>query len=304
MKNQIIRIGTRGSPLALIQAGIVQSALQQAHRLEAANFEIVPIKTTGDRIKDKPLTEFGGKGLFTKEIEESLLTNDIDIAVHCMKDMATQLPEGLTVSCILPREDPRDVLIAKNAQTLEDIPTGARVGTCSLRRACQVLHHRPDLEIVPLRGNVQTRIDKIESGVAEATLLALAGLKRLGKPDLGAALCVETMLPAIAQGALGIECHQDNTAILDLLSPLNHNPTYLCVQVERAFLRALDGSCKTPIAGLATLEGGLCSFTGLVASPDGEFVHKETIRVGQDDAVKAAQLLGEKLYEKLQKYLK
>ncbi len=303
MNNSIIRIGTRGSPLALKQAELVQSALQQAHDLKAANFKIVPMQTSGDRIKDQPLTEFGGKGLFTKEIEVALLDKKVDIAVHSMKDMATKLPDGLTISCMLPREDVRDVLIAKGANSLQDLPSGARVGTCSLRRACQVLHQRPDLKIVPLRGNVQTRLDKIESGVAEATLLALAGLKRLDKQDIGTAMSIETMLPAVAQGAIGIECRSDNSTVIDLLTPVNHIPTYLCVQAERAFLRALDGSCRTPIAGLATLEQDLCTFTGLVASTDGKFLHKETIQMEQHEAVKAAQLLGEKLRKKLQSYL-
>ncbi|MEN8237221.1 MAG: hydroxymethylbilane synthase [Pseudomonadota bacterium] len=303
MVDHIIRIGTRGSPLARKQAEVVQQVLQKVHGIEEQNFVVVPITTSGDRITDQPLIEFGGKGLFTKEIEQALLDNQIDIAVHSMKDVATRLPSGLTIACMLPREDPRDVLIAKSATTIKDLPPRTRVGTSSLRRACQIMHLRPDLKIVPLRGNVQTRINKIESGVADATLLALSGLKRLGKSQIGIPLSPETILPAVAQGALGIECCKDNTAMLELLTPINDHLTYLCVQAERAFLSALDGSCRTPIAGLAMLENDRCMFTGLVASLDGTFVHKQTIQVAESEIQNATKELGLKFYEKLQNYL-
>jgi hydroxymethylbilane synthase len=266
----LIRIGTRGSPLALAQAREVQRRLQTAHGAGAHSYEIRPIKTTGDRIQDRTLADAGGKGLFTKEIEEALLAGDVDIAVHSMKDMPTFLPEGLTLSCFLPREDVRDAFISSRAASLAALPAGAIVGTASLRRQAQVLNLRPDLKVSPMRGNVETRLRKLAEGVADATLLAMAGLKRLGLTDrVTAAIPVEQMLPAVAQGAIGIETRADDIAMAELLAPLNHEPTALAVTAERAFLARLEGSCRMPIAGLAELDGLRLVFRGALLSPDG-----------------------------------
>ncbi len=273
----LIRIGTRGSPLALAQAAETASRLAAAHpelRAEGAVATSV-IRTTGDRMSQGPLAEIGGKGLFTKEIEEALLAGHIDIAVHSMKDVPTALPAGLVVSCILPREDPRDALICAGADSIAALPPGAVVGTASLRRKAQLLHRRPDLVVTVLRGNVETRLRKIAAGEAAATLLAMAGLKRLGLADrAAAAISVDEMLPAVAQGAIGIECRADDAATLTRLAPLNDGDSFAAVAAERAFLAALDGSCRTPIAALATVAGdGSIDFRGLIAAPDGSAVH-------------------------------
>lgn len=228
--------------------------------------EMVHIITSGDRFTDRPLADIGGKGLFTKEIEETLLAGDIDIAVHSVKDMETTLPDKLAIGCMPAREDARDVLIG--AASLADIPQKATFGTASLRRAAQMLIKRPDLKIVPLRGNVQTRLKKIEEGEIQATLLAKAGLNRLGL-ETGTVLPVAEFIPAAGQGALGIECRADDTHIHDLLAPLKHADTEAAVACERAFLRTLDGSCRTPIAGHATVKDNVIHFTGLLAAPDG-----------------------------------
>ena len=279
-----IRIGTRGSPLALAQAREVQQRLEAAHGAGRLAFEVRVIKTSGDRIQDRPLSEVGGKGLFTKEIEEALLAGDIDLAVHSMKDMPTLLPEGLTITCLLPREDVRDAFISRKAASLADLPQGAVVGTSSLRRQAQVRRARPDLVVVPMRGNVETRLRKLEDGAADATLLACAGLKRLGLADrITAPVPVDEMLPAIAQGAIGIETRSDDAASAELIAPINHQATALCVIAERAFLARLDGSCRTPIAGLAELDGGRLTFRGMILTPDGTQCH-ETRRVGRPEA--------------------
>jgi hydroxymethylbilane synthase len=277
-----LRIGTRGSPLALLQANEVESRLLAAHPdLDSARIEIVVIRTSGDRIRDKPLRDFGGKGLFTKEIEAALHAGEIDLAVHSMKDVPTALPEGLAIACLLPREDPRDALLAAAAASLDDLAPGAVVGSSSLRRRAQLLHARPDLRLVEFRGNVETRLAKLAAGEAEATLLAMAGLNRLGMADKASAvLAPEVLLPAVAQGAIGIEIRIDDAATAARLAPLNDAPTEACITAERAFLAALDGSCKTPIAGLAVIEadGGL-AFRGQILTPDGAEVH-ETERRG------------------------
>jgi hydroxymethylbilane synthase len=279
-----IRIGTRGSPLAMAQAREVQERLEAAHGPGRWQFEVRPIKTSGDLIQDRPLAEAGGKGLFTKEIEEALLAGAVDLAVHSMKDMPTLLPGGLTVDCYLPREDVRDAFISPKAATLAALPTGAVVGTSSLRRQAQVRHLRPDLAVVPLRGNVETRLRKLEAGAADATLLACAGLRRLGLAErITAAVPTEEMLPAVAQGAIGVEIRAGDLRLAELLAPINHQPTALAVTAERAFLAKLEGSCRTPIAGLAELAEGHLTFRGAILTPDGRQCHA-TRRQGRPEA--------------------
>ncbi len=270
MQERLIRIGTRGSALALAQAHEVRRRLMAAHGLPETAFDIVIIKTTGDMILDRPLAEVGGKGLFTKEIEEALFDNSIDLAVHSMKDMQTALPPGLTIGATLPREDVRDAFISLKHKSFDELPQGAVVGTSSLRRQAQIKRIRPDLQIVGFRGNVQTRLTKLRDEVAEATFLACAGLRRLGLADhITAPVPTERMLPAVAQGAIGIEIRVDDEDTTALIAPLDHQETSLCVTAERAFLGTLEGSCRTPIAGLARLEAGTLTFKGETLSPDG-----------------------------------
>lgn len=267
--NELV-IGTRGSPLALAQANMVRDALMAAHPGLAVTLSV--IRTSGDTFLDRPLAQIGGKGLFTKEIEDALLAGAADIAVHSMKDVPTVLPGGLVIPCMLAREDVRDVLIVRDpaARRVADLPKGARLGTASLRRAAQALALRPDLEIVTLRGNVGTRMDKIAAGEADATFLALAGLKRLGLADKARnILDVSEMLPAVAQGAIGIECREGDGRVQGLIAPLDHGETRVCVVAERALLAALDGSCRTPIAAHVTLAGSRLDLAALIALPDG-----------------------------------
>ena len=265
-----IRIGTRGSPLALAQAHEVRRRLISAYNLAESDVEIQVIKTSGDRIQDRPLSEVGGKGLFTKEIEEALLAGEIDLAVHSTKDMQTVLPPGLTIGAVLPREDVRDAFISLKSPSLAGLPGGATVGTSSLRRQAQVKRLRPDLRVIDFRGNVETRLRKLEDGVADATFLAAAGLNRLGKSHrITTLMPIEDMLPAVGQGAVAIEVRGDDAATAMRLAPLNHEPTALCVAAERAFLAQLGGSCRTPIAGLAELREGVLHFRGMIFSPDG-----------------------------------
>lgn len=270
MQAGTIRIGTRGSPLALAQAREVRARLMAAHGLPEAAFEIVVIKTTGDAIQDRPLAEVGGKGLFTKEIEEALLSGDVGLAVHSMKDMQTVLPAGLEIGAVLPREDPRDAFISLKYASLAELPKGAVVGTSSLRRQAQVKSLRPDVEVVGFRGNVETRLRKLKEGVADATFLACAGLNRLGLADrITAPVLLDDMLPAVAQGAVAVEIKSVDARTAALVAPLNDETTALCVTAERAFLARLEGSCRTPIAGHATLDAGTISFRGMTFSPDG-----------------------------------
>jgi hydroxymethylbilane synthase len=265
-----IRIGTRGSKLALAQAYQLRDRLIAAHDLAPDDFEFTIIKTTGDIITDKPLAEFGGKGLFTKEIEEALIASEIDLAVHSMKDMPTRLPSGLEISCLLPREDVRDAFISPKADRLTGLAKGAVLGTSSLRRQAQVKRLRPDLKIIPYRGNVETRLRKLDDGVADATLLAFAGLRRLGlEARVTALMQTDEMLPAIAQGAIGVESRIGDERMLGFLAPLHDRATSICVEAERAFLAELDGSCQTPIAGLASLSGEALHFRGQILLPDG-----------------------------------
>lgn len=278
----ILRIGTRGSPLALAQTHEVRDRLGAAHPALAqpGTIEIVVIKTTGDMVLDRTLAEIGGKGLFTKEIDEAMLAGRIDIAVHSMKDVATVLPDGIVLPCILPREDPRDAFVCLKAPTLAALPAGAVIGTASLRRGAQILWRRPDLKVVPLRGNVQTRLRRLQEGAVDATLLALAGLRRLGMAEHATAvLATEDMLPAVAQGAIGITCRTGDEAAHRWLAPLNDPASATRVSAERALLAVLDGSCRTPIAALAELEGGEVRLRGLVIRPDGTLAH-ETERRG------------------------
>lgn len=267
-----ILIGTRGSPLALWQANEVKRRLIEAHsHLSDQSVEVRVITTTGDRIRDRALAALGGKGLFTKEIEEQLLDGSIHLAVHSMKDMPTQLPEGLEISCLLPREDPRDAFLSNVAGGIANLPEGATVGSASLRRQAQVLYRRPDLKVVNFRGNLDTRIAKLDAGEVAATFLANAGLRRLGKTDRITALIEpEEMLPAVAQGAVGVEIRASDHATRALLEPLHHLATEHAVVTERAMLAALDGSCRTPIAGLALpADDGELWFRAEIVMPDG-----------------------------------
>jgi hydroxymethylbilane synthase len=265
-----LRIGTRGSPLALAQARMVRDALAEAHGFDPARIEFQVIRTTGDRIQDRPLAEAGGKGLFAKEIEEALLAHLIDIAVHSSKDMPTFLPPELVLSAFLPREDARDAFISRKARTLAELPRGAAVGTSSPRRQALVRRMRPDLRMVDLRGNVETRLRKLDEGAADATLLALAGLKRLGLAGTAATVLeLDEFLPAVGQGAIGIETRADDAPTRSLLAPINHADTATALLCERAFLAALDGSCRTPIAGHATVASGRLEFRGMIVRPDG-----------------------------------
>lgn len=269
-----LKIGTRGSPLALVQAHEVRDRLLAMH--DGLSVEIVIINTTGDQVQDRRLAEVGGKGLFTKEIQEALIDRRIDLAVHSMKDVETWLPEETTLAVVLEREDPRDAFLSPRATTLDELPAGAAIGTSSLRRQAQILHRRPDLRVEMLRGNVQTRLRKLEEGVCDATLLALAGLKRLGNEGLAQSIIeTDVILPAVAQGVIGLETRREDSRVLDLVAPLNHAPTWIRVTAERAMLAALDGSCHTPIGGLAELSAaGRLSLTGLIAMPDGSQLHK------------------------------
>ncbi|KEJ95030.1 hydroxymethylbilane synthase [Pseudosulfitobacter pseudonitzschiae] len=272
-----LKIGTRGSPLALAQAYETRDRLAAAFDLPHAAFEIVVIKVTGDLIQDRALKEIGGKGLFTREIEQDLSAAKIDIAVHSMKDMPTEQPPGLLLDTYLPREDVRDAFVSLTHSAIADLPQGATVGTSSLRRRAQLLHRRPDLNVVEFRGNVQTRLRKLDDGVAVATFLASAGLNRLNMTDVPATpIDTADMLPAIAQGAIGIERRADDAATAQLLKAIHHTPTGQRLAAERAFLATLDGSCETPIAGLAVLDGDTLTLRGEVLRPDGSEVIKGT----------------------------
>ncbi len=292
-----LKIGTRGSPLALAQAHETRRRLMAAHDLSEDAFEIVIIKTSGDRILDRPLKEVGGKGLFTKEIEDQMLNGDIHIAVHSMKDMPVAQPDGLILDIFLPREDVRDAFVSHTHGALADLPAGAVVGTSSLRRRAQLQYVRPDLNVVEFRGNVQTRLKKLEDKVADCTFLAMAGLNRLGMSDVAqSAIEVDDMLPAVAQGAIGIERRADDDDTAELLAPLGHRDTTTRLSAERSFLAALDGSCETPIAGLAQLDGDHLWLRGEVLRPDGsERLTGERRGVQSDAAAMGADLAKELL---------
>lgn len=296
MQTKPFRIGTRGSPLALAQAYQTRDLLIAAHALPEEMFEIVPIVTKGDRIADRPLSEVGGKGLFTEELEHQLLSGELDFAVHSSKDMATQLPEGLYLSAFLPREDPRDAFIGKAAPKLLELPHGATVGSASLRRQALIRRLRPDLNVIIFRGAVATRLRKLEEGQADATLLALAGLNRLGLQDVVTeVLDTSVFLPAPAQGAIGIESRKGDERIDELLSAINHPVTADAVICERAFLSVLDGSCRTPIAGHAVIDGERLTFKGLILTPDGQTSHSVEIEGKRSEAFELGRQAGEKV---------
>lgn len=280
-----LRIGTRGSPLALAQAYETRERLSIAFGLSRDSFEIVVIKTTGDKVLNRPLKEIGGKGLFTKEIEEALLQESIDIAVHSMKDMPVQQPDGLILDTFLPREDVRDAFVSRIHKSLADIPQGATVGTSSLRRKAQLMSKRPDLKIVEFRGNVQTRLKKLDDGVAECTFLAVAGLNRLNMEDIiTAPISTDEMLPAVAQGAIGIERREKDIKVATMLEAIHNSTTGLLLSAERAFLEALDGSCETPIAGLAEFKNENLRFRGEILKTDGSEVYSDEQVVAKEDA--------------------
>jgi len=302
-QNPSLRLGTRGSKLAMIQSEMVAKALKARC---GAVCEIVVVKTTGDRILDRPLADAGGKGLFVKELEEALLDGRIDFAVHSMKDVPALLPEGLAIGAVFPREDPADVLLTKKGLALGELPKGARVGTSSVRRKAQLLRARPDVAVTMLRGNVDTRLRKLEDGEADAVILAKAGLNRMGLADRP--LTPLDWLPSLAQGVVGMELRADDGPTRDLIARLDHAQTAVALECERAFQAALDGSCKTPIAGLARIEGSVLSFHGEVLAPDGsDFVATEfELRLGGDphgEAVRAGRQAGEALRPKAARWL-
>ncbi|SDW18334.1 hydroxymethylbilane synthase [Tritonibacter mobilis] len=296
-----LKIGTRGSPLALAQAYETRDRLARAFELEPTAFDIVVIKTTGDNRAmidaDRPLKEIGNKGLFTKEIEEALTSGGIDLAVHSMKDMPTEQPEGLMLDCYLPREDVRDAFVSPQIRAIADLPEGAVVGTSSLRRRAQLLHRRPDLQVVEFRGNVQTRLQKLHDGVASATFLAMAGLRRLNMAEEVPAtpIAPEDMLPAVAQGAIGIERRSHDTTAAAMLEAIHHAETSLRLAAERAFLAALDGSCETPIAALADLSGGTLQLRGQILRPDGSEALADQQSCAIEDGAELGRRMGEAL---------
>jgi len=293
------RIGTRGSPLALRQAEQVKGRLAAAHGVSPDLIEIVVISTGGDRVQDRPLSELGGKGMFTKEIEQALLSGAIDLGVHSSKDVASVLPEGLRFAAFLEREDVRDAFVSLTAASPEALPRGARLGTSSLRRAAQMKRFRPDLEIVPFRGNVDTRLDKLARGVADATLLAAAGLNRLDRNDrVTAYIDPRAFPPAPAQGAIGIEIRDGDGRIGDIVAALDHALTSTTVAAERAFLRVLDGSCRTPIGAFSHLSGDALTLYGEILSPDGSLSYS-AVQTGRADAPAAlGEALGKELIER------
>jgi hydroxymethylbilane synthase len=296
---RIFRIGTRGSPLALIQTQEVINTLEIRYPFLKGQLEVVPIKTTGDTIVDRSLIDLGGKSLFTKEIERALSNGDVDFAVHSMKDVATAVPDGLTYPAMLEREDPRDALITKEGCSLGNLPFGSLFGTSSLRRQVYVLHNYPQFQVMPLRGNVPTRIQKIENGEIDATLLAVAGLKRLGLlAKATQILSLDECLPAVAQGAIGIQCRVNDRELLDLLFPLNHEPTFQAVTAERAFMKALNGSCRTPLAAYACIKDGELFLKGMISETDGQnmsFIsHKGPSLQAEQIGVETARYLQEK----------
>ncbi|UWR24378.1 hydroxymethylbilane synthase [Sulfitobacter sp. S190] len=293
---QPLKIGTRGSPLALAQAHETRERLAHAFELPFEAFTIVVIKTTGDKIIDRPLKEIGGKGLFTREIEADMLAHKIDIAVHSMKDMPTVQPDGLLLDTYLPREDVRDAFISPGDTALENLPSGTKVGTSSLRRRAQLMAKRPDLEVVEFRGNLQTRLMKLDQGVAAATFLAMAGLNRLAMDDVPKTpIETDVMLPAVAQGAIGIERRTDDTRVAAMLEAIHDIPTGQRLAAERAFLLELDGSCETPIAGLAELDGTTLHLRGEVLRPDGSEALDDAMSCPIEDGAEAGRLMAQKL---------
>lgn len=289
--DKTLRLGTRGSPLALTQAHMVKRALEAAHGWPETMIEIVPVKTSGDRIQDRALAEVGGKALWTKELDIALNDGGIDFAVHSMKDVETIRPDEIVIAAMLPRADVRDRLIG--VQSLDEVPQGGRIGTSSPRRSAQLLRLRPDLQVVLFRGNVAKRLARLKDGEADATLLAAAGLDRLGRPEIGTPLAIETMLPAPAQGAVGMETLRDNQRVRDLLAAIDDAATSRCVLAERALLARLGGDCRSPIAALATLADGGIHLRAQILSPDGHEAEQGESVIGDpaDAADLAAALL-------------
>ena len=286
-----LKIGTRGSPLALVQAQETRDRLMAAHGLPPEAFEIVVIKVTGDMVQDRALSAIGGKGLFTREIEVALAEGAIDIAVHSMKDMPVLQPDGLLIDCYLPREDVRDAFLSPVAGALMALPPGAVVGSSSLRRRAQVLLRRPDLKLVEFRGNVQTRMRKLDEGIAAATFLAMAGLNRLGLSVAQSPVEPEDMLPAVAQGAIGVERRAVDDRVAALLAAIHDSETGLRLAAERAFLERLDGSCQTPIAGLAVLDKGRLWLRGEILRPDGSYAVTGELRGAVGDGAAMGRTL-------------
>lgn len=294
---RVIRIGTRGSPLALAQAEEFKTCLLAGHAdLDHDNVKIVPIRTAGDRSQHNVTDDVGGKAVFVKEIEEALLAGTVDMAVHSMKDMETQLREGLAVPCLLPRADPRDAFVSVKVKKLEDLPAHSIVGTGSPRRAAQIHHLHSDIEVVPLRGNVGTRLTAVLEGKVDATLLAMAGLMRLGLADKATCILTEDeILPAVGQGAIGIECRTSDELMLDRLMPLSDADTAICVNAERSMLETLGGTCRTPIAGIAHIRAERLCLRGLVICPDGSERHSVKRVGGLADAIYIGREVGEEL---------
>ena len=289
-----LKIATRQSPLALWQAEHIRARLEEMHK--DLKVELVKFVTQGDKILDTPLAKIGGKGLFVKELEAALLDGRADLAVHSMKDVPMQLPEGLTLAVICEREDPLDAFVSNTYASFSELPLGAKVGTSSLRRKCQILKARPDLEIIDLRGNVGTRLSKLDDGQYDAIILASAGLKRLGLHDrIRHTIQPELSLPAVGQGALGLECREDDQEVLDLILPLLHQETDVCVRAERAFNAYLEGGCQVPIAGYATLNDGKISIEGRVGSIDGQVLLQAEFSAQPEDAVKLGEQLAQEL---------
>ena len=293
-----LRIGTRGSAMALHQTRLVRDRLAAAHPALAAPdaIEIVVIRTTGDRVQNRLLAEIGGKGLFTKEIEEALADRRIDLAVHSLKDMETVLPAGLDIACVLPRDDPRDALVARDGAGLDGLPHGARIGTASLRRRAQLLRRRADLDIAPIRGNVDTRLHKLQAGDVDGLVVALCGLERLGRVEIVSEIIpTEIMLPAVGQGALAIQARTDDDALRERLAPLHDAASAACVTAERAMLAALDGSCRTPIAGFAELAGARLRLRALLLATDGSSERRAKGEAPAADAAALGRDIGERL---------
>jgi hydroxymethylbilane synthase len=293
-----LRIGTRGSPMALRQTAIIRDRLIAVHPelAEAGAVEIVTIRTTGDRVQNRLLAEIGGKGLFAKEIEEALLAGGIDLAVHSLKDLETWLPDGLVIACVPARDDPRDAFVSANGASLASLSLGTKVGTASLRRQAQLLRHRPDLSILPIRGNVNTRLRKMEVGEVDALVLALCGLERLDlRGHATEILPRDVMLPAVGQGALAVECRTADEMVRQLVGPLHDPISAACVAAERAMLAALDGSCRTPIAGLAEIDGDRLTIEGLLLNEDGSKEIRGLFEGGIGDAAQLGAELGNDL---------
>ncbi|RYE48749.1 MAG: hydroxymethylbilane synthase [Hyphomicrobiales bacterium] len=293
-----LRIGTRGSMLALAQAQLTQRLLAEAHGVALERIEIRVITTSGDKLTDRPLSEAGGKGLFSREIEAALAAGEVDLGVHSSKDLASSLPDGMVLAAFLEREDVRDAFVSLKYPGVTELPQGAKLGSSSIRRAAQMLRVRPDLQVVQFRGNVDTRLSKLEAGVADATLLAVAGLNRLGKQDkITAYLDPMDFLPAPAQGAIGIEIREADARTADLVGVLNHAPTAATIAAERALLATLDGSCRTPIGAFTELNGVSCRLTAEILSPDGREFYRGSVDGAAADAAKLGTQLGATLLE-------